>query len=154
MADVTWDEIRSLRADFLNLQLTETANKLSERNCVELIGLLVKEGLLNVIYTTDGKDIITEQRLIREILDEIYANGGRINIVDLAQHLKIDLTYIESKVGDVCKEDPTLQFTLGQFISAEYTNRLVEEINDMLVERGLISFSELIRQFDLPTEYL
>ncbi|CAF4230892.1 unnamed protein product, partial [Rotaria sp. Silwood2] len=26
MADVTWDEIRSLRADFLNLQLTETAN--------------------------------------------------------------------------------------------------------------------------------
>jgi hypothetical protein len=50
--------------------------RLSERNCVELIGLLVKEGLLNVIYTTDGKDIITEQRLIREILDEIYANGG------------------------------------------------------------------------------
>lgn len=27
MSDVTWDEIRSLRADFLNLQLTETANK-------------------------------------------------------------------------------------------------------------------------------
>jgi len=52
--------------------------RLSERNCVELIGLLVKEGLLNVIYTTDGKDIITEQRLIREILDEIYANQGKI----------------------------------------------------------------------------
>jgi len=31
---------------------------------------------------------------------------------------------------------------------------LVEEISDMLVERGLIPFSELIRQFDLPTEYL
>jgi hypothetical protein len=154
MADVTWAELRDLQAAFLNLQLTETANKLSERNCVELINLLVKEGLLNVIYTTDGKDIITEQRLIREILDEIYGNGGRINIVDLAQHLKIDLTYIEGKVGDVCKEDPTLQFTLGQFISADYTNRLIEEINDMLVERGLISFSELIRQFDLPTEYL
>ncbi len=45
---------------------------------MELIGLLVKEGLLNVIYTTDGKDIITEQRLIREILDEIYANGGNL----------------------------------------------------------------------------
>ncbi|CAF3340008.1 unnamed protein product [Rotaria socialis] len=154
MADVTWDEIRNLRADFLNLQLTETANKLSERNCVELIGLLVKEGLLNVIYTTDGKDIITEQRLIREILDEIYANGGRINIVDLAQHLRIDLSYVENKIGDVCKEDSTLQFTLGQFISADYTNRLIEEITDILVERGLIAFSELIRQFDLPTEYL
>ncbi len=135
MTDVTWAELRELQADFLNLQLTETTNKLSERNCVELIGLLVKEGLLNVIYTTDGKDIITEQRLIREILDEIYANegnslykmmlifnnisiSGRINIVDLAQRLKIDLTYIENKVGDVCKEDPTLQFILGQFISA------------------------------------
>lgn len=31
---------------------------------------------------------------------------------------------------------------------------MVEEINDMLVERGLIPFSDLIRQFDLPTEYL
>ena len=92
--------------------------RLSERNCVELIGLLIKEGLLNVIHTTDGKDIITEQRLIREILDEIYANGGRINIVDLAQHLKIDLSYIENRIGEICKEDPTLQFTLGQFISA------------------------------------
>jgi len=40
------------------------------------------------------------------------------------------------------------------FSFSDYTNRLVEEINDMLVERGLISFSELIRQFDLPTEYL
>lgn len=38
--------------------------------------------------------------------------------------------------------------------SSDYTNRLVEEISDMLVERGLIPFSELIRQFDLPTEYL
>ncbi|CAM4927385.1 unnamed protein product [Rotaria socialis] len=89
MADVTWDEIRNLRADFLNLQLTETANKLSERNCVELIGLLVKEGLLNVIYTTDGKDIITEQRLIREILDEIYANGGNVTAHILEQEVII-----------------------------------------------------------------
>lgn len=27
MSAVTWDEIRRLRADFLNLQLTESANK-------------------------------------------------------------------------------------------------------------------------------
>jgi hypothetical protein len=38
--------------------------------------------------------------------------------------------------------------------SSEYTHRLVEEINDMLVERGLIAMNDLIRQFDLPTEYL
>lgn len=37
---------------------------------------------------------------------------------------------------------------------SDYTNRLVEEINDMLNERGLIPFSDLIRQFDLPTDYL
>ncbi len=40
------------------------------------------------------------------------------------------------------------------FDSSDYTNRLVEEITDTLVERGLIPFSELIRQYDLPTEYL
>ena len=38
--------------------------------------------------------------------------------------------------------------------SSEYTMRLIEEINDMLDERGLIPMSDLIRQFDLPTEYL
>lgn len=37
---------------------------------------------------------------------------------------------------------------------SEYTNRLVEEINDILSERGLMSMSDLIRQFDLPTDYL
>lgn len=47
----------------------------------------------------------------------------------------------------------TLTFSISRSIS-DYTNRLVEEINDMLVERGLIPFSELIRQFDLPIEYL
>lgn len=34
MADVTWAELRELQADFLNLQLTETANK-----CVMMISL-------------------------------------------------------------------------------------------------------------------
>ena len=40
------------------------------------------------------------------------------------------------------------------FRFSEYTNRLVEEINDILSERGLMSMSDLIRQFDLPTDYL
>ena len=57
-------------------------------------------------------------KFLNFIKDCFWVNLGRINIVDLAQHLKIDLTYIESKVGEVCKEDPTLQFTLGQFIFA------------------------------------
>jgi hypothetical protein len=37
---------------------------------------------------------------------------------------------------------------------SEYTGRLIEEINDILMERGLIPISDLIRQFDLPTDYL
>ena len=51
-------------------------------------------------------------------MEDTLVLSGRINIVDLAQHLRIDLSYIENRVGDVCKEDPSLQFILGQFISA------------------------------------
>lgn len=51
--------------------------RLSERNCIEIINKLVELNLLEVIYTTDGKEYITPQYLIKEIKDELYVSGGR-----------------------------------------------------------------------------
>ena len=52
------------------------------------------------------------------------------------------------------QRDSAVRLHSLESISREYTSRLVEEINDILIERGLISMSDLLRQFDLPTEYL
>ncbi|KAK2563481.1 E3 UFM1-protein ligase 1-like protein [Acropora cervicornis] len=57
---MAWEEIKRLAADFQRAQL-------------------------KVIYTTDGKEYLTPQQLEREIKDELFVHGGRINVVDLQQ---------------------------------------------------------------------
>jgi hypothetical protein len=37
---------------------------------------LIKEKLLNVIATADGKEYLTPEHLSQEIQDELYANKG------------------------------------------------------------------------------
>eukprot|EP00731_Ephydatia_muelleri_P001090 Em0001g1090a len=46
---------------------------------------LIELKLIDVIYTLDGKEYITDKHLEKEILDELVAHGGRINVVDLQQ---------------------------------------------------------------------
>lgn len=75
MAD--WEEIKRLQADFHRAQLSSTAHKLSERNCIELVQKLINSGLVEVIYTTDGKEYLTPQHLQREIKDELFVHGGK-----------------------------------------------------------------------------
>lgn len=75
MAD--WEEIKRLAADFQRAQLSSTAHKLSERNCVEIVQKLIGLGLVEVIYTTDGKEYLTPQQLEREIKDELFVHGGK-----------------------------------------------------------------------------
>ena len=75
MAD--WEEIKRLAADFQRAQLSSTAHKLSERNCVEIVQKLIHLGLIEVIYTTDGKEYLTPQQLEREIKDELFVHGGK-----------------------------------------------------------------------------
>ena len=76
MAASDWEEIKRLAADFQRAQLSTTAHKLSERNCVEIVNKLVSLGLLEVIYTTDGKEYITPNQLEKEIRDELIVHGG------------------------------------------------------------------------------
>ena len=74
MAD--WTEVRRLAVDFQRLQASSTAQRLSERNCVELVATLVKQGLVEIIYTLDGKEFITPDQLDREIRDELAVHRG------------------------------------------------------------------------------
>jgi len=51
-------------------------SRLTERNCVEIINKLLELKLLDVVFTTDGKEYVTPKQLIREISDELYVHGG------------------------------------------------------------------------------
>jgi len=80
MAAGDWEEIKRLAADFQRAQLSSTAHKLSERNCIEIVNKLINFGLLDVIYTTDGKEYLTSQELEKEIRDELVVHGGKANL--------------------------------------------------------------------------
>ncbi|CAN0341777.1 unnamed protein product [Lampetra planeri] len=111
-----WEDIRRLAADLKRVQLTDTAQRLSERCVVELVGRLLKERRLMLIHSRDGKDILTLDQLEREIIDEVHAHGGRANLPDLQQLLNVDVCHIEAKAVDMCRSDKELTLILGQIL--------------------------------------
>ncbi|XP_035535052.1 E3 UFM1-protein ligase 1 [Morone saxatilis] len=149
-----WEEIRRLAADFQRAQFADTVQRLSERNCIEIISKLVQDKKLDVLHTLDGKEYITPAQISREIRDELYVHGGRINIVDLQQIINVDWVHVENRASDIAKSDKGVQLVLGQLIDDTYLDRLAEEVNDKLQEAGLISIAELCKNYDLPGDFL
>ncbi|XP_068633864.1 E3 UFM1-protein ligase 1 homolog [Battus philenor] len=148
-----WDEIKRLAADFQKAQLSSTSQRLSERNCVEIVTKLIELKLIDVIFTTDGKEYLTPQHLIKEIKEELYVHGGRINTVDLAKELNVDLSQINANIGEIIKSKD-VQLVSGYLIAHYYLEKIAREINEKLQVLGQISVGELTLQYDLPAELL
>ncbi|XP_045769526.1 E3 UFM1-protein ligase 1 homolog [Maniola jurtina] len=148
-----WDEIKRLAADFQKAQLTTTAQRLSERNCIEIVSKLIELKLLDVIFTTDGKEYLTPQQLIKEIKDELYVRGGRVNTVELAKELNVDLNQINIYAVDIVKSKE-VQLIAGSFITHYYLEKIAREINEKLQLQGQITVGDLTLQYDLPAELL
>lgn len=81
-------------------------------------------------------------------------NLGRINLVELAKVLNVDLSHITQRAAELQKQDPSVSLVLGQLVDKTYTTRLAEEINEKLIQQGQVSISDLTRQYDLPSEFL
>ncbi|XP_026748943.1 E3 UFM1-protein ligase 1 homolog [Galleria mellonella] len=148
-----WDEIKRLAADFQKAQLSSTTQRLSERNCVEIVTKLIELKLIDVIFTTDGKEYLTSQQLLKEIKDELYVHGGRINTVDLAKELNVDLNQINASVAEIVK-GKEVQLVSGYLIAQYYLEKIAREINEKLQLQGQITVGELTLQYDLPAELL
>ncbi|CAH0586918.1 unnamed protein product [Chrysodeixis includens] len=148
-----WDEIKRLAADFQKAQLSSTALRLSERNCIEIVTKLIELKLIDVIFTTDGKEYLTPQQLVKEIKDELYVHGGRINTVDLAKELNVDLSQINNSVSEITR-GKEVQLVSGYLIAHYYLEKVAREVNEKLQLQGQISVGELTLQYDLPAELL
>ncbi|XP_004044471.1 E3 UFM1-protein ligase 1 [Gorilla gorilla gorilla] len=153
MADA-WEEIRRLAADFQRAQFAEATQRLSERNCIEIVNKLIAQKQLEVVHTLDGREYITPAQISKEMRDELHVRGGRVNIVDLQQVINVDLIHIENRIGDIIKSEKHVQLVLGQLIDENYLDRLAEEVNDKLQESGQVTISELCKTYDLPGNFL
>lgn len=149
-----WEEIRRLAADFQRAQFADTIQRLSERNCIEIVAKLVEEKKLDVVHTLDGKEYVTPAQINREVRDELYMHRGRINVVDLQKIINVDLVHVESRASEIAKSDKGTQIILGQLIEETYLDRLAEEVNDKLQEAGQVNIAELCKTYDLPGDFL
>lgn len=126
---------------------------MSERNCVEIVTKLIELKLIDVIFTTDGKEYLTSQQLIKEIKDELYLHGGRVNTVDLAKELNVDLNQINATVSEITR-GKEIQLVSGYLIAHYYLEKIAREINEKLQLQGQLTVGELTLQYDLPAELL
>lgn len=149
-----WEEVKRLAADFQRAQLSSGVLRLSEKNCIEIINKLIERKQIDVVFTSDGKEYITPHHLIKEIKDELFVQGGRINLVDLAKALCIDLNVVTIKATEITHSDSSIKIINGQLIDKSYTSTICEEINDKLNQQGLITIGDLTSHYDLPSEFL
>lgn len=139
--------------------------------------------MLDLIATVDGKGYVTPEHLKWEIINEVSAFGGkeipctkfehsvlyiiynysklclllivgRLNLVDLAKNLNVDLSHISSKAVEIERNDPNYVIVLGQLIEKQYLKKICQEVNDRLLEEGQVHVSDLIRHYDLPSDFL
>uniref|UniRef100_A0A182NTH3 E3 UFM1-protein ligase 1 homolog n=1 Tax=Anopheles dirus TaxID=7168 RepID=A0A182NTH3_9DIPT len=152
MAD--WDEIKRLAADFQKAQLSTSLQRLSDRNCIEIVRLLIEKGLIDVIYTNDGKEYLTQDHLQQEVRDELYVRGGRVNLIELAKVLNVDFGKVEFIAKRIADRDPELHLLLGQLIDSSYIQRVASEINQKLVQYGEINIGKQTLVYDLPADFI
>uniref|UniRef100_A0A6B2EII5 E3 UFM1-protein ligase 1 homolog n=1 Tax=Phlebotomus kandelakii TaxID=1109342 RepID=A0A6B2EII5_9DIPT len=149
-----WDEIKRLAADFQKVQLSSTLQRLSERNCIEVVSLLVEKGLLEIIYTNDGKEYLTPDQLSTEIQDELYVNGGRVNLTEVSKTLNVDFNKVTGIANRITQRNKDIHLILGQLINDDYLQRLAVEVNEKLIQSGEISAAILAEQYDLPADFI
>ena len=59
------EEILALQQQLAAVQKQDTKQRLGDRNIVELVLKLKQLGRLELIYTTDGKEFLTPEQLVR-----------------------------------------------------------------------------------------
>lgn len=115
---------------------------------------MIDKKIIDLIFTSDGKEYLTPDQLVRDIRGELYDAGGRISIVDLAKLIKVDLAHVNTHLSDFLKSNKDVHLVLGQLLENTYIQKLAEEINEKLSQQGQINISDLTIQYDLPADFL
>lgn len=149
------DEILELQQQLAAAQQGSKTQKLSERNCVELVMKLQALKLIDLIFTKSGREYLTHKQLVIEIEDEIVARGGRLNVIDLPEVLSVDLVHIQSKLpGIVSASDGATRLVRGEILTDYYLANVAEQINDALTasEHGVDNIGSIASRYALPID--
>lgn len=147
-------ELAVLQQQLRSLQESTGAVRLSESNCVELVGKLVGRGRLELLYTLDGSQYVTLPQLEWEIADLAHTSG-RVEVVRLQTLLNIDLEHISRQVQLlVARQASTFRLVQGELLTQHYLDSVCFEINDMLRSGGRLSLAALATRFQFSSDFV
>lgn len=149
------DEILALQQQLAAAQRSTTSQRLSERNCVELVMKLQSLNLIELIFTRSGKEYLTPIQLVQEIEDEVLTHGGRINLTDLPEALNVSLSHIEAALPHIT-DGSSIRLIRGEIITDYYLASLIDELNDTLAtsDSGTDSLADVATRYSLPVDIL
>jgi hypothetical protein len=146
------EELAALQKKFLDIQ-KGSGFKLSERTVVDIIQKVLDRGKIKLIFTNNGKEYVTEEKISKEISDEIKKHKGRLEKVDLIKLLDVPSGLIDSRVNLLLQKDKSLSIIEGKIISNQYLDEIVNEINEQLKFTGVLGLPELSNRYDLSIDF-
>jgi hypothetical protein len=130
------DDIEALFASLAAAQTQQVAQRLMERNIVDLVQKLRDQGLM-LYPTKDGKEYVTPDQVEREISDAIAAHGGRMQVRSLDDELNMPQEVVDSTLDRILVSSRgKMRVMEGDVITSAYLDTICEEINSQLVEAG------------------
>ncbi|EGG25389.1 hypothetical protein DFA_03638 [Cavenderia fasciculata] len=148
------EELEALRQRLSNIQKSQSAQRLSERNCIEIIVKMLELKMIDLIHTSTGREYITPKQLELEINDEILSHGGRVAITDLQSIIGVDMKYIQDTVDIIQKKDRSISIVYGDIVTKYYMDSIMDEINETLQVNGRLHISDLSQRFSLNYDIL
>jgi hypothetical protein len=147
------EDLATLQKKFLDIQKQGTGFKLSERTVVDIIQKVLDRGKIKLIFTNNGKEFVTEQKISKEISDEIKRHKGRLEKVDLIKLIEVPSGVIENRVNLLLQNDKSLSIIEGKIISTQYLDEMANEIGALLKSTGVLELSDLSSRYDLSIDF-
>lgn len=76
-----------------------------------------------------------------------------MNILEIPHHLGVGIDVVERAIDVIVKRN-RINLINGQLISDTYIESMMEEVYEMLSERGLLVLSELTTKYTLPLDFI
>ncbi|KAK2949548.1 putative E3 UFM1-protein ligase 1 like protein [Blattamonas nauphoetae] len=142
------DEIRKLQEQLRQTQKAPTKARFLESTTVDIVQSLQTMNLLDFIRSMDGKEIMTRESLQQEVVRELRRHNGRLTISEIPPLLNVDY----DRVFEACNalKSKSIFVAEGTLISDDYIRQMAVEIQEVLLEMGVLTLSDLVVRFQVP----
>ena len=147
------EELANLQKKFLEIQKSGGGFKLSERTVVDIINKVLNRGKIKINFTTNGREYVTDEKITKEIHDEILKNKGRISKVNLQKLLDVQNNILETRLNLLFSKDKNLNVIENNIITNYYLENMAREINYNLKSSGSLLISDISNTYDLSINF-